>query len=152
MSANDEQVGGSHYKGYTIQPWDFIVINQIPFLEANIIVYTIRHARKNGIEDLKKARHFLDKLIEVEEDKIVGKHLNEMAARQQEQYLPTTPILPPDGRIPGVTISAGQSSYAEERSHVRRPKLVIDKGEVIKDLASAPSLDLTGVPGSDIKS
>ena len=57
------QVGGSHYK-LPIQPIEFIVKNNIPFREANIIKYVVRYKEKNGIEDLKKARHYLDMIIE----------------------------------------------------------------------------------------
>ena len=64
MSALDEQVGGNHYKDMAIQPITYIVENKIPYREANVIKYVSRHASKNGIEDLKKARHYLDMLIE----------------------------------------------------------------------------------------
>lgn len=67
MSANDTQVGGTQYQRKTIQPWDFIVANGLGFLEGNAIKYIARWRDKNGIEDLKKARHYLDKLIEVAE-------------------------------------------------------------------------------------
>ena len=65
--ANETQVGGDHYKEKAIQPWDFITANNMGFLEGNIIKYVSRHKSKNGVEDLKKARHYLDKLIEVSE-------------------------------------------------------------------------------------
>jgi hypothetical protein len=58
------QVGGSHYQKYAIQPIEFIVKNNIPFLEANVIKYIVRYKDKNGIEDLKKAKHYLEMLIE----------------------------------------------------------------------------------------
>ena len=66
MKANDHQVGGSHYKDRAIQPWDFIIANDLGFLEANVVKYVTRYKAKNGIKDLEKARHYLDKLIEVE--------------------------------------------------------------------------------------
>lgn len=66
MSANDMQVGGSHYSEGSIQPWDFIVSNNIGYLEGNIIKYVARWRKKGGIEDLRKAGHYLQKLIEVE--------------------------------------------------------------------------------------
>jgi hypothetical protein len=66
MSANEIQHGGNHYKIKTIQPWDFIVANDIGFLEGNAIKYLARWRDKGGIEDLRKARHYIDKLIEVE--------------------------------------------------------------------------------------
>ena len=68
MSANDQQVGGTHYLR-AIQPWDFIAANGIGFFEGNIIKYVTRWRDKAGVDDLKKARHYLDKLIELEENK-----------------------------------------------------------------------------------
>ena len=67
VSALDEQYGGQHYKDMAMQPIEFICINKIGFMEGNIIKYVCRYSRKNGIEDLKKARHYIDILIELEE-------------------------------------------------------------------------------------
>lgn len=67
--ANSVQHGGDHYKKKTIEPWDYIVANEIGFLEGNAIKYLTRWKEKGGIEDLKKAKHYIDKLIEVEEAK-----------------------------------------------------------------------------------
>lgn len=64
--ANKRQHGGGHYKTKAIQPWDFIVANEIGFLDGNAIKYLTRWRDKGGVEDLKKARHYIDKLIEVE--------------------------------------------------------------------------------------
>ncbi len=64
--ALDHQEGGSHYKKMAIQPIDFIYFNDIPFIEGNIIKYILRHKKKNGLEDLKKAKHYLEILIEKE--------------------------------------------------------------------------------------
>jgi hypothetical protein len=61
--ANDVQIGGDHYK-FPIQPWDYILANDIGYLEGTAIKYLTRWKRKNGVEDLKKAKHFIDKLIE----------------------------------------------------------------------------------------
>jgi hypothetical protein len=63
---NAIQHGGTHYKVQAIQPWDYIVANQIGFLEGNAIKYLTRWKDKGGIEDLLKARHYIDKLIETE--------------------------------------------------------------------------------------
>ncbi len=67
MSSLDEQIGGDHYQTYTIQPIEFLYKNNVPFIEGNIIKYVLRHKNKNGVEDLKKARHYVDMLIELEE-------------------------------------------------------------------------------------
>jgi len=72
--ANSHQVGGSHYQKQTIQHWDYVLANDIPYLEAQVIKYVSRWRDKNGVQDLEKARHFLDKLIQV----------NTSAARDQE--------------------------------------------------------------------
>ena len=66
-SALDVQVGGDHYKKLKIQPVQYIMANEIPFVEASVIKYVTRWRDKLGIRDLKKARHFLDILIEEEE-------------------------------------------------------------------------------------
>lgn len=60
------QVGGSHYKDMVIQPIEYIVKNDIPYREANVIKYVSRWRSKNGVEDLRKARHYIDMLIESE--------------------------------------------------------------------------------------
>lgn len=67
--ALEVQEGGNHYKGMVIQPVEFIHKNKIPYIEGNVIKYICRHKNKNGIEDLKKARHYIDLLIEMEERK-----------------------------------------------------------------------------------
>lgn len=64
-SANSKQVGGYHYAS-PIQHWDFVIANDIPYMEAQIMKYVFRHRMKGGVQDLKKAQHFLEKLIEVE--------------------------------------------------------------------------------------
>ena len=66
MKASDRQEGGSHYKTFAIQPVEFIHKNGIPFIEGNIIKYILRHKQKNGLEDLNKAKHYIDLLIEQE--------------------------------------------------------------------------------------
>jgi hypothetical protein len=66
VNANDVQTGGNHYVLKVIQPWDFIIANNLGYLEGNIIKYVTRHKEKGGIEDLKKAQHYLQKLIETQ--------------------------------------------------------------------------------------
>ena len=64
MSAND--TGPGHYKDKPMQPWDFIVANNLGYLEGNVVKYISRWRQKNGVEDLRKAKHYIEKLIEVE--------------------------------------------------------------------------------------
>ena len=63
-----DQVGGDHYKNMTLQPIEYIIKNNLNFCEGNIIKYITRYKDKNGIEDLKKARHYLEMLIELFEE------------------------------------------------------------------------------------
>ncbi len=63
------QVGGSHYKNLSIQPVEFIHANNIGYMAGNVIKYVVRYKDKNGVEDLKKAIHYLQLLIELEERK-----------------------------------------------------------------------------------
>lgn len=65
VSALDTQVAGNHYKTMKIQPVEFIYHNNLPFMEGSIIKYVARHANKNGVADLLKARHFIDLLLEI---------------------------------------------------------------------------------------
>lgn len=64
--ASSKQVGGDHYAVMKIQPIEFILANELGFCEGNVIKYLCRYKRKNGLEDLKKARQYLDFLIERE--------------------------------------------------------------------------------------
>ena len=66
----ETQVGGSHYKNLKIQPIEFIHANNIPFCEANAIKYLCRWRNKNGKQDLLKARHYIDLLIQLEEKQL----------------------------------------------------------------------------------
>ena len=67
------QEGGGHYKSMKIQPVEFIHANNIPFIEGAVIKYLCRHKNKNGVEDLYKAKRYLDKFITIEEKKVMEK-------------------------------------------------------------------------------
>ena len=60
----EKQVGGGHYKTFSIEPIVFIVENNLPYREANAIKYICRHASKNGAEDIEKAIHYLEMILE----------------------------------------------------------------------------------------
>jgi len=66
MSALDQQEGGDHYKSMAIQPVEYIQRNGLGFIEGCVVKYVSRWRQKGGVDDLKKARHFLDILIEME--------------------------------------------------------------------------------------
>lgn len=70
MSARDRQVGGDHYKGFAIGPTDYILANGLGFCEGNVIKYVSRYPLKGTpVQDLLKAKHYLEFLIEREQEK-----------------------------------------------------------------------------------
>ena len=80
MSANNTQVGGDHYSKHIIQPWDafqdWLTPEQFSgFLRGCALKYLARYRDKDGLTDLKKAKHCLEKLIEIEEKILQEKHL-----------------------------------------------------------------------------
>ena len=60
----DKQIGGKHYQKYVIQPSKFEIENKLLYPEGCAIKYIIRHQDKNGKEDLLKAIHFIEMIIE----------------------------------------------------------------------------------------
>ena len=60
----DKQVGGDHYSKMKIQPAEFINKNEMKFAEGNAIKYICRHINKGGKQDLEKAKHYIDMIIE----------------------------------------------------------------------------------------
>lgn len=62
----DIQVNGNHYKNRGIQPVEYIHANGLGFFEGNVIKYVTRWKDKDGFSDLKKARHYIDLLLELE--------------------------------------------------------------------------------------
>ncbi len=64
MSSYDKQIVGKHYQKYLIQPSKFVIENKLLYPEGCAIKYIIRHQDKNGKEDLLKAIHFIEMIIE----------------------------------------------------------------------------------------
>jgi len=64
--ASEIQIGGHHYSKMVIQPIEFITKNELSFIQGNVIKYICRYKSKNGLEDLKKVKHYVDLLIELE--------------------------------------------------------------------------------------
>ena len=63
-TALNKQEGGNHYKDMAIQPVEFITANNLGFLEGNVVKYICRHHAKNGAEDIKKAIHYCELLLQ----------------------------------------------------------------------------------------
>ena len=112
--ASSYQIAGSHYQT-EIQHWDYVVANELDYFQAQITKYVTRWKKKNGIQDLQKAQHFLEKYIELNMPKVpvekypvdyqeqlsikmkemqedarratgIPEHLREEVARAQEAY------------------------------------------------------------------
>ena len=64
LDALRKQEGGSHYKDMAIQPVEFITANKLGFLEGNVVKYICRHHAKNGAEDIRKAIHYCEMLLQ----------------------------------------------------------------------------------------
>ena len=65
----DKQIGGSHYKGFPIQPYEFISKNNLSFFQGNVVKYVCRYLNKNGIEDLKKIIHYCElEILKMKDD------------------------------------------------------------------------------------
>lgn len=87
MSANDIQHGGTHYKQFKdFEPWDVITAWNLGYLDGTALKYIARWRHKNGIEDLQKAVHFLQKCIETE---LAKSSVSSMA--QRSELLPVRP-------------------------------------------------------------
>ena len=65
MVANERQVGGDHYKTGGAEHWDMVNQFGLDYFQGQITKYLFRWRKKNGVEDLEKARHYLDKYIEL---------------------------------------------------------------------------------------
>lgn len=65
--ANERQVGGSHYQS-SMQHWDFVEDNGVGYLEGCATKYVTRWRKKNGLQDLEKGCHYIEKLIELAKD------------------------------------------------------------------------------------
>lgn len=67
LTAQSKQVGGTHYQR-GIQPWDIIIEWELDYFEGNVLKYLLRWKHKDGVKDLKKAKHYLEKMIERNDD------------------------------------------------------------------------------------
>lgn len=69
-ASKTKQIGGDHYSKLAIEPGDYAEANNLSFYQGNVIKYVTRYKDKGGVADLNKAKHCIDKLLEIEENKI----------------------------------------------------------------------------------
>lgn len=84
-SSLTEQVGGGHYKKYKIQPVEYAMANGLNYCQANAVKYVTRYRDKGGLEDLRKAIHNIELLIELEENDRAEQVRPEAEARDPEE-------------------------------------------------------------------
>jgi hypothetical protein len=98
--ANTRQVGGDHYKGdgTLVEHWDIAIMHKMDFFQYQVTKYVMRWKKKNGVKDLEKAMHFIQKYIEVHKEfgptegiKNVGE-----ASNPQSHQDPTVPPVSPE--------------------------------------------------------
>ena len=66
----DRQVGGSHYKNFRIQPYEFISKNNLSFFQGNVVKYVCRYLSKNKIKDLQKIIHYCElEILKLKDEK-----------------------------------------------------------------------------------
>ena len=66
--ARYKMIGGDHYRQGSIQPIEYIHANNLSFCEGNVVKYVTRWRHKDGIKDLEKAKHYIELLMELEDD------------------------------------------------------------------------------------
>lgn len=90
--ANERQVGGTHYKTGKSEHWDIVVDHNLDYFQAQILRYVMRWNKKDGIKDLKKAQHFLQKYLEViEEGRILDPTVKSSQCKHEEHTKETYP-------------------------------------------------------------
>ena len=69
------QIGGSHYKKYPIQPYEFISKNKLSYYQGCVIKYVVRYLEKGGIQDLQKIIHFTElEILRLKDDNSKAKY------------------------------------------------------------------------------
>ena len=110
MSANERQVGGSHYGGGAQQHWDMVVQHDLDYFQGQITKYVMRWKAKNGLQDLEKAQHFLEKYIE----EIKAGHIDNPKSVLKVGGSPT--LAPAGGLLVSQTALGESISDAQNRS------------------------------------
>lgn len=88
MSVDEVQHGGNHYKidDDRFQHWNFVVACDLGYHLGNATKYITRHRKKNGVEDLKKAGHYIDKMVELIRSSKVDQPISGIGENVLEEY------------------------------------------------------------------
>jgi len=89
MRANDRQVGGDHYRGHDVQHWDYAWMKRFDPFQYQITKYVERWRKKNGVQDLRKALHFLEKYIELAEAEVKADEIKQqtIGGKTMEEWI-----------------------------------------------------------------
>ena len=93
------QVGGNHYQSKGVQHVQFCQVNRIPWAESCALKYLTRHRRKNGLQDVEKARHYVEFVVALDYDK-EGKPLYSHAQMVPERLKPSLQQFMDDNGVP----------------------------------------------------
>ena len=85
-NVNQKQIGGTHYQKLDPAPWDVILKWNLGYLEGTALKYIARWRDKGGLDDIRKAIHFLEKLLEVETEKLQGPHTASKTVLLSERF------------------------------------------------------------------
>ena len=66
VEPSNTQIGGNHYQQLAIQPVEYIHKNNLSYNQGNVVKYITRYKDKNGLQDLQKAKHYIDLIIQFE--------------------------------------------------------------------------------------
>lgn len=88
----DTQVGGTHYSDLKIEPIQFIEANGLDYCEGNAVKYLSRWKSKNGLQDLEKAKWYVERLIQVETERIAVEQREELGDALTVHFGPGTPM------------------------------------------------------------
>ena len=86
MKPYDKQIGGTHYQNFKIQPSKFVIENELLYPEGCVIKYILRHRLKGKKQDLEKAIHFIEMIIERDYPKDVLEEAEKEKKELEESY------------------------------------------------------------------
>ena len=136
MSANERQVGGGHYKTGGEEHWDRVSRLGLDYFQGQITKYVERCWKKNGVQDLEKARHFLDKYIELskagevvrETERVAAHRAGWIKAVKEQQAVKEQRHVSPTGYV-GWTYEGGTKDWDAFRCLTCRLEVKVDPGD-----------------------
>lgn len=118
-SANERQVGGEHYKSSTgYQHWDWVTDLNLNYLVGNATKYISRWRKKNGLQDLDKAMHYVDKLIERVEAGLIPCDIRRSYMNETERFINDNRLGETEGQLMMMLVSWTSTSHLHEAKNL----------------------------------